>query len=103
MKYSEGAFSRASKCGSVKKLMIIAICEDIPENYMNLKSILGIMDLDKVSFINALDMKLALILFGLSGASAAYPCVWCDLSKKEFLDHLYTEYFHLHVFCIFFL
>ena len=86
MKYSESAFATESKPGSVKKLIILAICEDIPENYHNLKSILAIMDLDRISFINALDMKLALILFGLSGASATFPCVWCDLTKNNFLD-----------------
>ena len=31
-------------------------------------------------------MKLALILFGLSGATATYPCVWCDLNKNLFKD-----------------
>ena len=86
MKYSESAFATESKPGSVKKLIILAICEDIPENYHNLKTILAIMDLDRISFINALNMKLALILFGLSGASATFPCVWCDLTKNNFLD-----------------
>ena len=42
------------------------------------------MDLDNIRFINALDMKLALISCGLSGAR--YPCVWCDLNKKKFRD-----------------
>ena len=36
MKYSGGAFSKDSKSGSVKKLIILAICQDIPENYENL-------------------------------------------------------------------
>ena len=87
MKYPEGAFSKDSKSGSVKKLIILAICQEIPENYENLKSILAIMDLDQISFISALDMKLALIMFGLSGASATFPCVWCDLNKLNFLDN----------------
>ena len=86
MKYSGGAFSKDSKSGSVKKLIILAICQDIPENYENLKSILAIMDLDQISFTSALDMKLALIMFGLSGASATFPCVWCHLNKLNFLD-----------------
>jgi len=45
------------------------------------------MDLDQISFISALDMKLSLVMFGLSGASATFPCVWCDLNKFNFLDN----------------
>ena len=86
MKYSEGAFSKDCKSGSVKKLIILALCEDIPENYENLKSLMALIGLNKISFINALDMKLALILFGLSGATATYPCVWCDMNKNMFKD-----------------
>ena len=48
--------------------------------------LMALIGLNKISFINALDMKLALILFGLSGATATYPCVWCDLNKNMFKD-----------------
>ena len=32
-------------------------------------------------------MKLALIMFGLSGASATFPSTWCDLNKLNFIDN----------------
>jgi hypothetical protein len=37
MKYSGGAFSKDSKSGSVKKLIILALCQDIPEKLQELK------------------------------------------------------------------
>ena len=55
----------------------MAIIEDIPENYENLRAILEILKLEVKCFL-AFYLKLANIIFGISSHSGTHACLWCD-------------------------
>ena len=82
--YTEGAFAKEFKNSSVNKLMILAIVENVCENYNNLKMILELLGLDEIDSVNAFDMKLANAFIGIGTAASTYPCPWCISSKDEF-------------------
>ena len=50
----------------IQKILIIAIVEDIPEKYENLRLVLEKLSLEDVNYYIAFDLKCANILFGLS-------------------------------------
>lgn len=89
--YSEGAFASNFKDSGVKKLMILAIGEDVYENYTNIKVLLDLIKIDDIEYINAFDMKLANAYIGIGTAASTYPCAWCELPKKDFnnKEHMY--------------
>ena len=51
--YSEGAFASNFKDSGVKKLIILAIGEDVYENYTNIKVLLDLIKIDDIEYINA--------------------------------------------------
>ena len=67
----------------VKKLFIIALVEDISENYSNISKILQLLDLENIHFKFVCDLKVANILCGLQSHSSKHPCCYCDVSKDE--------------------
>ena len=69
------------KDSGVKKLLIIAIVQGIPETYRNVKVIMGFLDLQNFDFTLASDLKLINILYGLQSHSCTYPCVYCETRK----------------------
>ncbi|PAA78421.1 hypothetical protein BOX15_Mlig010790g22 [Macrostomum lignano] len=72
--------------GGVKKLIIIAAVEKVPEYYENVQTVLNLLNLEDVSFCSSVDMKLANVLLGLQSASSAHPCPWCETPRKEFAN-----------------
>ena len=90
--YSEGAFASKYKDSGVKKLLILAIVEDIVENYANLKILLDLLKINDVEYINAFDMKLANSYIGVGTAASTYPCAWCELPKRDFdkEEHMFS-------------
>lgn len=73
----------------VKKIMILAIVEDVQENYENILKIwllFGLKD-SAMKFKISCDLKLANIILGLMSHSSNHPCTWCD-SKR---DNLYEK------------
>ena len=90
--YSDGAFSSHFKDSGVKKLLILAITEDVFENYNNLELILNLVGIPDFDCVHAMDMKAANSFLGVGSASSTYPCSWCHLKKVDFNkdEYLYT-------------
>ena len=61
----------------VKRSLILALVEDVPENNNNLSKILATLKLDQVQFKAAFDLKCANAFFGISCHSGKYSCLWC--------------------------
>ena len=57
----------------VKKLLV-AVCQDLPENYENVNSLLEFIDTKKVQYLLFCDMKMANILCGIQPHSSTHPC-----------------------------
>ena len=81
--------SKKFKDSGVKKVFLIAVVPDVPENYVNVKKLwinLGLHKLDR-RFTIATDLKLCNILLGMMSHSSCHPCCWCDVEKS----HLKTK------------
>ena len=74
--------------GSVKKLFLIAIAPDVPENYRNVLYIWTRLRLDEIRlpFTLAMDLKLANLVLGLMAHGSNHPCTWCQVSKDNLLS-----------------
>lgn len=86
--------SFAFKDSGVKKLFVIAIAQNIPENHYNINLIWKKLQINKFLTKSrdgtvTTDLKVANILFGLMNHSSSHPCTWC-LSKKNTL-HIIGE------------
>jgi hypothetical protein len=73
-----GISNRFHQDSGVKKLLIVAIAEDLQENYHNLKVMLSAINIASVRFSIACDFKLANILAGIQSHASAHPCCYCD-------------------------
>ena len=62
----------------VQKVLIIAIVEDIPEKYKNLRLVLEKLSLEDVNYYIAFDLKCTNLLFGLSSHAGKKACLWCS-------------------------
>ena len=69
----------------VKKVQMLAVAPDIPENYVNMKQLWLEAGIDKLQykFTIATDMKLINILLGLQYHSCTHPCCWCDIDHNN--------------------
>ena len=74
---------RTAKDSSVKRQMLVALSEGLPENFENVRQILSLIKLDKVNFVVSCDMKLANILCGLQSHASTHPCSWCNTESKH--------------------
>lgn len=84
--YVEGVKSDSFKDGGVKKLVILALVEDVKESHSNIKSIIDILNIGNNNFFYAFDMKLANLYFGIECAASSHPCPWCEISKDDMQD-----------------
>ena len=66
----------------VQRIQFIAIAEDVPETYQNIKQILDIIQLDSLGFHSAWDLKLANMIMGLSGYGGIHACLYCESEKS---------------------
>lgn len=62
----------------VKRSIILALVEDVPEKNNNLKKVLDPLRLEEVDYKLAFDLKAANAIFGLSAHSGKYACLYCD-------------------------
>lgn len=67
----------------VKKVQLVAVTPDVPENYVNMKRLWIEAGIDRLpyKFTIATDLKLCNILLGLQNHSCMHPCCWCDIDK----------------------
>ena len=84
--YKDGLKRDIFKDGGVKKLIILALIEDVKETYSNIKQLVDLLEIGTDKYFFAFDMKLANIYFGIEAASSTHPCSWCELSKEEMQD-----------------
>ena len=59
--------------------MLVAVAEELPETYENVRQIWSLIQVDRVKAIVACDLKLANILCGLQAHSSSHPCSWCSI------------------------
>ncbi len=83
--YKDGVAPQEKKDGSVKRLVIIALVPNIPENYDNAKIILDKLKINELPlpYTLATDLKLANIICGLMSHGSTHPRTWCDISKTQ--------------------
>ena len=70
------------------EVFIVAMVEDIPENYHNIQTILRLIVADDASFIWSGDLKMLNVLSGVQPHSCNHPCHLCEQPKESL--HLYT-------------
>ena len=88
---SEGRVTMKSGIGSgdnhsligKKKIMILAIVPDIPENYHNLQILYDLTKINSVSYQQTGDLKALNILLGLMSSSAACGCCYCEAQRNS--------------------
>ncbi|XP_065683561.1 uncharacterized protein LOC136096352 [Hydra vulgaris] len=72
---------------SVQKQLIVAISENTPETYPNVKHILDLLQINEISISEKLviscDMKLANIVCGIQSHSSKHPCCWCNIDSAH--------------------
>ena len=64
-----------------KKIMIIAIVPDIPENYHNLQMLYDLTRVNTVSYQQTGDLKAINLLLGLMSSSATCGCCYCQAQR----------------------
>ena len=79
------ASSETFKSTSVKKQLIVAISENTPETFGNIKLILDLMQVNELidKLILSCDMKLANIICGIQSHSSKPPCCWCNIESTN--------------------
>ena len=86
----------STKATSVKQQTLIALAQNTPENYHNVKAILNLIQVQeecqKDSLVISCDLKLANILCGIQSHSSKHPCCWYDASSPNLQNcgHLRT-------------
>ena len=65
-----------------KKIMILAIVPDIPENYHNLQILYDLTQVNSVSYQQTGDLKAINLLLGLMSSSAACGCCYCQAQRS---------------------
>lgn len=62
----------------VKRSIILALVEDVPEENHNLHKLLNPLKLNEVKYNPAFDLKCYNAAFGLSTHAGKYACLWCE-------------------------
>ena len=71
------------KTSGVKKQLLVAVYQNLSENYENVKPLLELIDAKNVQYVLSCDMKMANILSGIQSHSSAHPCCWCNIDSKS--------------------
>ena len=67
----------------VKRQLIVAIVEDVPETYATVKVMMDQIHVEDVSFVISCDLKIANILCGIQFHSSKHPCCWCNIDSDN--------------------
>ena len=54
----QGVAAKQGKNSSVKKLLLLAVLPEVPENHFNVKAILSSLNLEAIEFTAAADIKM---------------------------------------------
>ena len=74
----QGIGSKQAKLSSVKKLLILAVVLDTPENYDSIKLILDSLNIQGVEYTTQADIKLLRILVGKASGNPKHGCPFCN-------------------------
>uniref|UniRef100_A0A1I8I002 PPM-type phosphatase domain-containing protein n=1 Tax=Macrostomum lignano TaxID=282301 RepID=A0A1I8I002_9PLAT len=74
---SSAQFNRFMDSG-VKKILILALVEDVKECYQNVSVLMATIDISSINFTLACDFKLANITSGIQSHSSSHPCLYCE-------------------------
>ncbi len=67
------------KDSGVKKLMIIGLVQNVPDDYDNVTAVLGALNyMGGLDFCTASDLKLSACLVGKQMLSCTFNCIWCE-------------------------
>ena len=55
---SQGVAPKSFKCSSVKKLLVLGIVPEVPENHPNMETLLGELNMEAVEFSVSADVKM---------------------------------------------
>lgn len=92
----------------VKKILIVAIAQNVQENYPNLLKLWIKSDLRSLRITEnvtiACDLKIANCLLGLMSHGSMYPCCWCssrrdnliEIGQPRSFDSLSLKYWEFH-------
>ena len=80
-KYEDGVASHIFKSSSVKKLIILALVEDVPEKNYNVAKLMDLIDIGSIGFVLAADLKMQNCVCGLQSHSCTHNCIYCEGSK----------------------
>ena len=58
----QGVAAKVAQNSSVKKLLLLAVVPEVPENYFNVKAILSSLDIEGIEFTTAADIKLSKLI-----------------------------------------
>ena len=61
-----------------KKVIILALVENIPETPHNVDQMMGILGLEEFTYFVCGDMKIHNIVVGMSGHGGSCPCCYCE-------------------------
>ena len=78
---SESEEVKKIKPNSVKELLLLAIVNDIPENYYNLSILWERLDLNSLKKFIATDLKLANVVLGIQSHGSTYPSHMCECRR----------------------
>ena len=85
LKYENGIPNKVCQSTSVKKLIVLALAPNVPENYENVLRILKLLKFEELPDTStvryAADLKMINILLGLMSHSSNHPCSWCDIDR----------------------
>ena len=65
-------------CSGVNRSIVLAFIEGVQENHHNLRVICELLQLHRLKFVVASDLKLLNVLLGLSGHGGKYACYICE-------------------------
>ena len=74
------------KNSGIKKLMILALVEQLPERYENVDQLLGLLNIEEFTFYCCCDLKLQNVLAGINAHGSTYPCAYCFGKRPDYLD-----------------
>ena len=79
---------RRHKESSVKATYLLAVVENVPETYANVKKIMEKLDIGQLKFQDVMssDLKLINMIIGIQGHGATCPCPYCEWEKKSGID-----------------
>ena len=66
-----------------KKVMILAIAPDTPENYTNLQMFYDMVRINKLEYKQTGDFKALNLLLGLMSCSSQYGCCYCEAKRSS--------------------